>query len=73
MPPACAGRPGVAAAGYNYVRVEGPFWQKLGEGEPMSFVLEDRTLLESNPRVELRSFAAMLFRRISGGPLEACY
>ena len=60
------------SAGYHYYRPEGPLLRKLAAGEPMSFVLEDRTLLESDPSADLRRFAEMLFSVVSRGPLDPC-
>lgn len=60
------------SAGYHYFRMDGMLLHELGPGESMSFVLGDRTLAESDPREELRRFAAMLIRLVSSGPLAPC-
>lgn len=65
------------APGYHYFRIVssplgGLSAQELGPDEPMSFSLGDRTLLESNPTEELRSFGSFLVRVLSSSSLPGC-
>jgi hypothetical protein len=60
------------SAGYHYYRMDGLLLSELGKGESMSFVLGDRTLADSDPSDELRSFASLLFALIASNPLDPC-
>jgi hypothetical protein len=57
-------------AGYNYYQLQGGTIRKLRPGEPMRFLLADRSLPESNPSDELRTFAKVLFSLWSLGQLS---
>ena len=63
------GRP---STGYNYYRFENSSIRTVPAGEPMNFLMTDRSLPDSDPSDELRSFARLLLGlwqlgQLSGG------
>lgn len=64
-PPVCTPSTGGPArarvpSGYHYYRMEGGRPVELGADEPVSFVVTDESLSESNPSGDLRAFATAL-------------